>query len=177
MQEVWKDIVGYEGCYQVSNLGNVKALRRMFTPNGATRFTKEKLANFYINKSGYVKVQMSLNSKQKSYSVHRLVAIAYLPNDQNKQEVNHKDGNKLNNVISNLEWSTRSENVIHGIKNNLIKVKKRGFHNMSKVVINVENGIFYDCVLDAAESININYDKLRNRLNGKVFNNTSLRYA
>jgi|688.fasta_scaffold872797_1 hypothetical protein len=177
MQEVWKDIVGYEESYQVSNLGNVKALRRKFTPNGATRFTEEKLANLYINRHGYVKVQISKNSKQKQVSVHRLVAIAFLPNNENKPEVNHIDGNKLNNKIDNLEWSTRSENVIHGIKNNLIQVKKRGLHNMSKVVINIENGIFYDCIIDASESINIDYNKLRNRLNGKVFNNTSLRYA
>lgn len=177
MQEIWRDIVGYEGLYQVSNLGNVKLLKRTFSPNGGTRVIENKIMKNYINRDGYIKVQLTNNGKQKTISIHRLVAQSFVKNEFEYNEVNHIDGDKSNNNIENLEWSNRSQNIKHAILNNLFSVRKRGNHNMAKIVINLNNGIFYDCIIDASDSINMSYSKLRNRLNGIVFNNTSLRYA
>lgn len=118
-QEIWKDIEGYEGYYKISNLGNVKSIPR----NGTIK--KEKILTPVKNQDGYLKVLLSKNGKRKSVSIHRLVANAFIKNNLNKLTVNHKDGNKLNNKISNLEWATHKEQTNHAYKNNLIKHYKR----------------------------------------------------
>ena len=108
MQEIWKDIKGYKGIYQVSNLGNVKSLPRK-TNN---QYYKGLYLKQYIYK-GYLRLQLTKHSKSKWFLVHRLVAEAFIPNPKNKPQVNHIDGNKLNNKVDNLEWVTPSENQIH----------------------------------------------------------------
>ncbi len=103
IQEIWKDVIGFEGSYQVSSLGNVKtSLRR-------PRIKKQSL-----NKYGYPVTMLYRNNKSKQYKIHRLMAIAFIPNPDRKLQVNHKDGNRSNNLLSNLEWVTHSENVRHG---------------------------------------------------------------
>lgn len=97
-QEVWKEIEGYEHSYKVSNTGKIRNL-------------KKELKYFIVN--GYKIIALSKNGNTKNYRVHRLVAKAYIPNPEDKPEVNHKDGNKQNNDVSNLEWMTRRENAIH----------------------------------------------------------------
>lgn len=106
--EIWKDIPEYEGLYQVSNEGRIRR-------NGQTR----KLHKDY---RGYLTVSLSKHSKMKYYKVHRLVALAFIPNPEGKRTVNHKDGNKENNRLENLEWATHSENIIHANKMGLRKV-------------------------------------------------------
>ncbi len=96
--EIWKDIRGYESLYQVSNLGRVKSIPREGTKGG---FLKPS-----ISKSGYLCVTLSKNNKTKRFPIHRLVANNFL-------EVNHKDGNKLNNKLNNLEFVTKSQNILH----------------------------------------------------------------
>ena len=108
MQEIWKDIEGYEGTYQISSLGNIKSLPR--------KTNNQFYKGIYLKQTlykGYLKVQLSNHSKSKWFLVHRLVAMAFIPNPQNKPQVNHIDGNKSNNKVSNLEWVTGSENQIH----------------------------------------------------------------
>ena len=102
MEEIWKDIEGYEGLYQVSNLGRVKSL-----------YKKEKILKLGAVSSGYFFVHLYKMRKLKVIRVHRLVALTFVPNTENKLEVNHKDGNKQNNRADNLEWATKSENVKH----------------------------------------------------------------
>ena len=102
MEEIWKDIEGYEGLYQVSNLGRVKSLRRNI-------ILKNK-----IESNGYERVVLSTNNNPKDYSVHRLVAIAFIPNPNNYPIVNHKDENRTNNCVDNLEWCTQKYNVNYG---------------------------------------------------------------
>ena len=171
MQEVWKDIVGYEESYQVSNLGNVKSLRREYSPNGGKRFTEEKLLKFGIHKDGYLQAHLSENGKTKTFLVHRLVAIHFLDKIYDKLEVNHIDGNKKNNLFSNLEWSNRSENMKHAFDNNLKTSRKMGNHKMAKLVLDLQTGIFYNCAREAAFAKSINYSTLVNKLSGWHKNN------
>jgi hypothetical protein len=118
-EEIWKDVVGYEGMYQVSNLGRVKSLEREYF-NGHGYFpVKERILSGRISNK-YVYVQLS-NGDKKNYSIHRLKAIAFIPNPENKPQVNHRDGNKSNNGYNidgkdNLEWATRSENMRHSYR-------------------------------------------------------------
>lgn len=116
MTEEWRDIKGYEGLYQVSSLGNVRKLR--FINNYVN---KEKI--FQINQTygwgGYKKVILYKGGRYKNRYVHRLVAESFIPNPDNKPQVNHKDGVKTNNSVSNLEWCTQSENMLHAYRTGL----------------------------------------------------------
>lgn len=103
MKEVWKDIKGYENLYQVSNYGNVKSLDRYIkNKNGKMQFYNEKILRPNDSK-GYLKVTLSKNNRQRTFRIHVLVAKTFISNPENKPEVNHKDGNKHNNHIDNLE--------------------------------------------------------------------------
>ena len=118
MNEEWRDIKGYEGLYQVSNLGRVKSLPRERRNRQGYYYTKEKILKQTNTSTGYKKVEL-FNGTRKSYKVHRLVAQAFLNNEYNKPQVNHKDGNKINNNVNNLEWVTGSKNIIHAYKTGL----------------------------------------------------------
>lgn len=117
MEEVWKDIEGYEGLYQISNLGNIKSLKYNKTET-------EKKIKLY-NKRNYLQVALAQQGKIKWYSVHRLVAKAFIPNPNNYPCINHKDENKQNNCIDNLEWCTHKYNSNYGtIKERQSNIKK-----------------------------------------------------
>ena len=115
--EIWKDIKGYEGLYQVSNLGNVKSLN--YRNKGESRLLK-----LGILPIGYPVVVLSKNGKHATKYVHRLVADAFIPNHDNKPLINHIDGCKTNNAVVNLEWVTARENVTHAHINGLADVSK-----------------------------------------------------
>ena len=113
MQEIWKDIEGYEGYYQVSNLGRVKSLERKTKQHhNSVRTQPERILKSWIKR--YESVILCKDSKTKKVPIHRLVAKAFLPNENNLPEVNHKDENKLNNCADNLEWCTREYNINYG---------------------------------------------------------------
>ena len=122
-KEIWKDIKDYEGKDQISNLGNVKNSKN----NNLLSIRNDCCW-------GYVFVTLNKNGKPKNYKVHRLVAKTFIPNPLNKAEVNHIDGNKLNNCVDNLEWVTRAENQKHAIKNGLVS-----FENKKKPVIQLKD--------------------------------------
>lgn len=113
-EEIWKDIVGYEGYYQVSNKGRVKSLGRK--GSGCCLFDRIKKITKSKDKTHYDSFGLCINGKSKSFMIHRVIAIHFIPNPESKKEVNHIDGNKSNNSISNLEWVTPSENIYHGLK-------------------------------------------------------------
>lgn len=119
MKEVWKDIIGYEGLYQVSSLGRVKSTGTVW--NGwVYHKKKETIRKSNANvKNGYHSLCLSKDSKVKRHYVHRLVGESFIDNPLNKPQINHLDGNKNNNKVDNLEWVTRKENVQHAIKNGL----------------------------------------------------------
>lgn len=119
--EVWKDIEGYEGIYQISNQGRVKCLPKdvVSTKYGHVRHYPERIAKVYSRPKGYLYVELSKDGKAKKVSIHRLVAEHFIPNVEDKPQVNHIDGNKVNNKVDNLEWVTASENIKHAHNNSL----------------------------------------------------------
>jgi len=117
--EKWKDIEGYEGIYQVSNTGKVISLDRIVLRNNKFPIRQKGKEISQGKRSGYKVVQLQKNDIRKGFQVHRLVAQTFIPNPQNKPQVNHIDGNKLNNNVDNLEWTTPSENIIHALDNGL----------------------------------------------------------
>lgn len=108
MQEIWKDVVGYEGLYQVSNTGLIKRLAGS-CPTAHT----DRIVKATDNGTGYWKIALCKNNIQRQYLVHRIVAQAFIPNPNNYDFVNHKDENKKNNNVDNLEWCTKSYNAIY----------------------------------------------------------------
>lgn len=109
--EIWKDIEGFEGIYKINTFGEVYSFiynKKLKPYDSKSRFHK-----------GYLKVRLYKNGKHYECTIHRLVACMFIENPENKPDVNHKDGNKLNNYVENLEWCTKSENIIHAFKTNL----------------------------------------------------------
>lgn len=109
-EEIWRPVVGYEGLYEVSSYGRVRSLDRYDNRNC---FRKGELMNFFYG-CGYLKVVFSKNGIVKKYLVHRLVAQAFIPNPDNLPQVNHKDEDKTNNMVDNLEWCTAKYNINYG---------------------------------------------------------------
>lgn len=125
MEEIWKDIPGYEGYYQASNFGRVKRLERTFTRNNG----KSEFAKFHINEriksiqkqtQGYSQVCLSKDGDMKTIRLNTLIARMFVDNPEEKPCVNHIDGNKDNNRADNLEWVTNSENILHAYRTGLI---------------------------------------------------------
>jgi len=137
---------------------------------------------------GYIYVKLG----SKSHRVHRLVAQTYIPNPENKPQVNHMDGNKSNNMLCNLEWATQSENIQHACDTGLRPIselmreagrtspnlfKKNNTASITKLVLDEETGIFYESAKEAAESVGVKPKYLWRRLNGEVKNNTKFKYV
>lgn len=136
--EEWRPVVGYEGLYEVSNLGEIRSLDRMTVmKNGVTRITHGKILKQgrYNSKSTYRGVTLCQNGIMKKHSVHRLVALAFIPNPDNLPEINHKDENKQNNCVDNLEWCDRWYNNTYGT------AKLRAAATSGKPVLQLRNGV------------------------------------
>lgn len=135
MSENWKPVKDYEGIYEVSDTGLVRSLDRV---DSLKRFKRGVLKSPYDNGRGYLCVNLKAKGKQAQKTVHRLVAQAFIPNPDNLPEVNHIDGNKKNNHVSNLEWCTVSENKKHAFKKGLNKQRKgldNPQHTLSKEAV------------------------------------------
>lgn len=160
-KEIWKDVKDFEGFYQVSNLGNIRSIPR----NGTVKNYRILKPN---NVKGYYQVSLQKKGKKKYMKVHRLVAEAFIENTQNKREVNHIDGNKLNNKLTNLEWVTSSENQKHAFKIGLQKPHpKYGKENICSKKINQYdlNGKFiktWDCIREASDFVKVSTTSIIN---------------
>lgn len=138
MNEVWKDIPGYDGIYQVSNLGKIKICEHIiYTKENVLIKVKERIMKTYITR-GYEQVILQKKGKTKHYQVHRLIAEAFIPNPHNKPQVNHINGIKTDNRIENLEWCTQRENQLHAYKNGLQKPQKGIENILSKSVLKID---------------------------------------
>lgn len=112
--EVWVDVPGFEGAYQVSNTGMVRSLDRKVNGRfGSSAIKKGKVLKASPNKEGYYSVSLSKKSKCTMFYIHRLLAVSFIPNLEHKREVNHINGNKQDNRLENLEWVSSSENRKH----------------------------------------------------------------
>lgn len=159
MQEIWKDVPGYEGIYQASNLGNVRSCDRNFVyPSiGKTQFIKGKVLTKFVTNRGYQRVKFSVGSDRKMVSVHRIIAETFIPNPNNYPVVNHIDGDTKNNSVSNLEWCTQSKNIQHAFKNGLSKGLRGDLSPHKVAVMQYEkDGTFvkrWSCMVEAARHI------------------------
>lgn len=130
--EIWKDIPNYEGLYQISSYGRVKSFYKK------ERILKPSIQHFKYKSKNYKreKIELSKNNIRKSFKIHRLVAQTFIPNPDNKPQVNHIDGNPLNNNVNNLEWCTNQENIIHSYK--YLRTKK---YNEKEIIDEYKNNI------------------------------------
>ena len=164
MKEIWKDIKGYENKYQISNKGNVKSLNYK-------RTNKTKIISPAL--SIYKTVTLSKKSKTKTYYIHRLVAETFIPNEFNLPQVNHKDGDKYNNNVSNLEWCTEKENMHHARKvlgKEFNPPKLKGTRNPKATAIKcIETDEIFQLISDASKKYNVSMGSLSRAIhsNGK----------
>ena len=152
--EIWKDIEGYEGLYQVSNKGRVKSL-------GNNKTRREKILQPSENHKGYLRISLYKNGKQKKFLVHRLVAEAFLPNPNNLPQVNHKIDDfehRSDNRVENLEWCTAEYNNNYGTHNEKLSESKKGKkhkkhkkHKLKKQILCVETGDIFDTSQDVID--------------------------
>ena len=156
MEEIWKDIEGFEGLYQVSNLGRVRSLDRI-----AKRQRNGQSYDIPVNgkilgqrpiKKGYLRVALSKGYKQMSYlQVHRLVAVAFIPNPDNLPQVNHIDEDKTNNRVDNLEWCNNKYNSDHGTRNE--RISKANSKSVIQMDLQGNDLRRFDSIHDAALAI------------------------
>ena len=149
------------GFIKLAICGRIKNLARYVKTKGnSKRLIKERIINPFVSKYGYLIVGLSKNGEEKKYPVHRLVAEAFIPNPENKPEVNHKFGIKLDNRASQLEWNTRSENEQHAYNTGLIKLRCGERHQNSKKVLQFDlQGVFikeWSFIAEAGKELNIN---------------------
>lgn len=161
-KEVFKEIPSYEGKYWISNYGNVKTFYQ------GKYFIKKS----FKDKLGYLKISLSKNNERKTVTIHRLVALVFVPNPYNYKEINHIDGNKENNYYENLEWCTRSQNVKHAFETGL-KFNKKGEESLLSVCFNqfdLEGNFIrtWKCVRTAAKELGIaDYRQITQNLHGR----------
>lgn len=166
MEEIWKDVVGYEGLYQVSNLGRVKSYAHIVRCRNGIRIQPSKvLSNCFDGK--YFHVTLFRNNKRNICLVHRLVAVAFIPNPNNKKTINHIDGVKTNNKVDNLEWNTYSENIKHAFR---LGLNHSNGGNTAKAILSYDlNGNFvkeYKSTNDAARKLHLSTGNIWSVLNG-----------
>ena len=168
--EEWRDIEDYKGKYQVSNIGRVKSLERtIWTGKGYYKTLPERILKLRKRKDGYLQIKLYKDGAEKVYLVHRLVSEAFIPNPNNLPEINHKDENKQNNCVDNLEWCSRSYN--NRYNGRAKKAGKKLAEKLSKPVYSIskESGLitYWKSATVASRQIGISQSNICNCLKGK----------
>lgn len=160
MKEIWKDITGYEGCYQVSNMGRVRNLPRYDSNN---RFRKGRILSNHRRPNGYLAVHLSKNGISKWYSVHRLVALAFIEQKEGLDIVNHIDNNPQNNNATNLEWTDYKGNMQHASRQGRMRYNpdnlKKAVESIKRPVIATDKrGVdhYFNSQVDAVRGLGLN---------------------
>lgn len=170
-KEIWKDIIDYEGLYQVSSYGRVKSLSRKVSNGKGFYIIKERILKSILTKKGYYNISLYKNGKSKNFRVHRLVALHFISNPENKPQINHIDGDKSNNHVDNLEWCTASENTQHAYDNGLKYISSKHIKNIilnnSKPVYCPELKQEFKSMLEASKKLNIQQSHISKCCNGK----------
>lgn len=174
MIETWENIKGYEGYYVISSSGIVKSLdRRVYESRVGERRIKGVILRPHTNRFGYVYVQLWKNKKGVNFLVHRLLAETFIENPLLKSDVNHKNGVRNDNRLDNLEWATRSENVLHGYRENGRKPAKYWLgkggknHPLRKSVKCLNSGEVFDSIALAADKLKITPGEISSVCAGK----------
>ena len=165
MEEIWKDVVGYEGLYKISNHGIVLSDR------GKKRILKQN-----VSARGYWEVKLCKGGKPSTKTTHRLLALAFIPNENNYPCINHIDGNKLNMELSNLEWCTHEYNMRHAFKNSLIVRRSSQYDKLRRKILDTSNGNVYCQLKDVCTVSGIKFNTLRSYLLGTRRNKSTFRY-
>lgn len=132
-KETWKPIPGYNGSYEASSMGRIKSLGKDSGTLLKKRPKHDTIMKQYVSKTGYANVGLSKNGVCRQYRVHKLIAFAFIKNKNKYPYINHKDCNKLNNNISNLEWCTHLQNIRHAVRNGKFDNRKGEQHGYSKL--------------------------------------------
>ena len=149
MEEIWKDIKGFEGLYQISNYGSVKALKCKEKEGRGNWRKKDKIIKQSEDKKGYLRVRIYKNSVLYTKKVHRLVAIAFIENPEKKSQVNHIDENKKNNNANNLEWCDNKYNCNYGTRTKRATKSNINKETTSVPVLCIETNIIYPSINEA----------------------------
>lgn len=158
--EIWKNIDGYNGLYQISNLGRVKSLG-----NGNSNNSKERILKPGITRGDYLQVNLSKDGKRKHYYIHRLVASAFIDNPDNLLEVNHINEDKADNRVNNLEWCDRAYNCNYGSRiERIATIRKKPIYSVNKTTNEIT---YYQSATDAERLTNINNAHIWSCCNGK----------
>jgi hypothetical protein len=178
MEEIWKSIRGFEGMYEISSLGRIKALERKVGGScGSLRTLKEKILCFRLDNHGYYQASLYKNRIPTYFLIHRLIGFYFIPNPLNLPCINHKDGNKINNAFDNLEWCTYQHNIVHARRTGLNPVLYRGRTSRARKVLNTLTNQIFDCAIDAFENYGIgSLTGFTQRLVGNRTNYTPYRY-
>lgn len=162
MNEIWKDVKDYEGIYEVSSYGKVRNVvdKHILKPG--------------LTSKGYYNVILCKNKLHKGISIHRLVALNFIPNPENKKQVNYINGIKTDNRVENLEWTTASENIKHSYKMGLqpIKwneqIKEKIAKNHRKKIKNLDKNLIFNSITEASKICNISFSCISNCLHKRI---------
>lgn len=171
MDEIWNDVVGYEGLYQVSNLGRVKSCAHIVSCKNGTRTQPSKILTPQTDKKKnfYFFVRLYKKGKFKLFFVHRLVATAFIANPNNYPQVNHINGNKRDNVVVNLEWCTAAQNVKHAFNTGLNTTRITHYRGVEAFLLKDNSFVGeYNSLHEAAKKLNLNIGHICSVLHGRV---------
>jgi len=169
--ELW---IGIDNCpnYEISSAGRVRAIKRFRRAKDGLRAYEGSILKLSPNTSGYLQATVqNKDGRKTTIHIHRIVAKSFIPNPENKSQVNHKKGIKTDNRVSELEWATHQENIDHAVKFGLIK--RGGDLSYSKLVLDTSNGVYYDSITEAAISKGLKNRTLHHWLLGDRKNKSS----